>query len=238
MKKILIALILLASAALFIFFGLRIQTVKVEGTQYYSDEEIKQSVFDRELSDNILFFAIYQKLYGINKLPFVEDIEVHYDSLHAVTLHVYDKAMSGCIQYMGQYIYFDKDGVVLQSTEEKKEGIPIVTGIHFGTFTIGEAFHVEDASRFSAIMNLSQLIAHYNIPVDRIHLSDDNITLYSGNIVAMLGKKDLYDDEVSALSSVLETAESEGLKGTIHMESFQPGDKIILKKTEKKEKNK
>ncbi len=227
----------ISAVLLFIFFGLKIDTVKVEGTQAYSDEEIRQAVFTRRFSDNELFFEIYRKIYGINKLPLIEDIEVTYENMHTVLLHVYDKAISGCIRYMGQYVYFDKDGIVLQSTEEKKEGVPVVTGIQFGTFTVGEAFNVKDNSLFAAIMNLSQLIAHYGIEVNRIHVTDGAVALYSGDILVMLGKKEMYDDEMSALSSVLETTKKERLSGTIHMENFREGDKIILKsKMEKKKK--
>lgn len=235
-KKLLIVFAVIIAMVLFIFLGLKIDTVKVEGTKIYSEEEIKQSVFTRKFSDNVLFFSIYRRIFGINKLPFVEDIEVSYENMHTMTLHVYDKAISGCIRYMGQYVYFDKDGIVLQSMKEQREGVPVVTGINFGTFTVGEAFNVKDSSLFATIMNLSQLIAHYDIPVKRIHVAEGDVSLYSGDIVVMLGKKEMYDDEISALSSVLETAEKEGLEGTIHMENFKEGDKIILKSTKKQKK--
>jgi len=235
--KIFVVVGILLVIVLFIFFGLKIDTVKIEGTQAYSEEEIRQAVFTRKFSDNELFFEVYRKIYGINKLPLIEDIEVTYENMHTVTLHVYDKAISGCIRYMGQYVYFDKDGFVLQSTDQKKEGVPVVTGIQFGTFTVGEVFHVRDHGLFAAIMNLSQLISHYGIEVSRIHVTDGAVALYSGDILVMLGKKEMYDDEMSALSSVLETTKKEKLSGTIHMENFKEGDKIILKsKTVKKKK--
>ena len=235
-KKLLIIVAVIAGLTLFVFFGLRITTVKVEGTKIYSEQEIKQSVFARRFSDNALIFSIYRRMYGINKLPFVEDIEVSYEGMHTVKLHVYDKTISGCIRYMGQYVYFDKDGTVLQSMKEKKEDVPVVTGIRFGTFTVGEAFQVKEKSLFKTIMNLSQLIGHYNIPVKRIHVADDRIQLYSGDIRVDLGKKEMYDDEMSALSSVLETARREKLKGTIDMRNFKSGDKIILKTSKSKSK--
>lgn len=237
-KKLAVSLAVIAALVLFLFFGLRIDTVKVEGTQIYSEKEIEQSVFTRKFSDNTLFFFIYNRIFGINKLPFVEDIEVSYDNMHTVTLHVYDKAVSGCIRYMGQYVYFDKDGIVLQSMKEKQKGVPVVTGIRFGTFTVGEAFHVEDVSLFASIMNLSRLISHYKLEVSQLHVSDGSITLYSGDILVILGKKEMYDDELSALSSVLETAKKENLSGTIHMENFKNGDKIILKTPVKVKKKK
>lgn len=229
-NKLLIGVGVLAAICLFIFFGLRIEHVKVEGTEIYSQEEIKQSVFTRKYSDNELIFMIYEKLYGINKLPFVEDIEVTFENRNTVTLRVYDKAISGCIKYMGQYVYFDKDGTVLQSMEEKKDGVPVVTGIKFGTFTVGKVFHVKDDSLFATIMNLSQLITHYDIEVERLHMEEGNVLLYSGGIKVVLGKKSLYDDEMSALSSVLDTAGKKKMKGTIDMQNFRVGDKIALKK--------
>jgi len=240
-NKLLIGVGVLAAICLFIFFGLRIEHVKVEGTEIYSQEEIRQSVFSRKYSDNEFFFMIYEKLYGINKLPFVEDIEVIYENRNTVTLRVYDKAISGCIKYMGQYVYFDKDGTVLQSMEEKKDGVPVVTGIKFGTFTVGKVFRVKDDSLFAMIMNLSQLITHYNIDVERLHVEEGNVLLYSGGIKVILGKKSMYDDEMSALSSVLDTTARKKMKGTIDMQNFRVGDKIALKldsdrKEEKKEK--
>ncbi len=229
-QKLLAVLAVLALAVLFIFAGLRIREVKVEGTQIYSEQEIKDSVFTRKFSDNELFFWIYNKIYGINKLPFVEDIEVSYQGRDKVILHVYDKTISGCIRYMGQYIYFDKDGTVLQSMNEKKENVPVVSGIQFGTFTIGEPFHVEDDSLFSTIMNLSQLISHYDVSIDRIHIDRKHVYLYAGDIKVILGRKEKYDDEISVLSSVLGDYKDKKFSGTIHMENFEPGDKVILER--------
>lgn len=236
--KVLIALGVVGALVLFVFFGMRITTVHVEGTKMYSAEEIEQSVFKRKYADNEFFFWIYQKLYGINELPFVEEIEVSYDSINTITLHVYDKTISGCIEYLGQYVYFDKDGIVLQSMKEKKEDVLVVSGIQFGTFTIGKAFNVKDDTLFKTIMNLSQLISHYSIQVDKIQIEDKVIKILSGDITVMLPRKTMYDTEMSALSDVLETTAKEKLKGTIDMQTFEEGDKIILKSPEKEKKKK
>ena len=55
-NKLLIVVGVLAAICLFIFFGLKIEHVKVEGTEIYSQEEIEQSVFTRKYSDNEFFF--------------------------------------------------------------------------------------------------------------------------------------------------------------------------------------
>lgn len=38
----------------------------------------------------------------------------------------------------GQYIYFDKDGMILETTNEKMDNIPCIEGISFTNFTLNE----------------------------------------------------------------------------------------------------
>lgn len=229
LKRFFIVVGVLIVLVLGLYYGFHIDTIEIEGESVYSDEEIEKSVFSRRFSDNELVFKLYNKLYGVNKLPFIEDIDVKYVNRSSVLLHVYEKKISGCIKYMGQYVYFDKDGIVLQSLSEHKDGVPMVTGIKFGDFSIGEAFSVKDEKLFSKIMNISQLISHYKIDVSRIHSSADGIILYSGKIRVYLGKKDMYDDQLAALSSVLKTTKKKNLKGSIDMSDYNSGDKIVLK---------
>ncbi len=229
LKRFFIVIGVLIVLVLGLYYGFHIDTIEIEGESVYSDEEIEKSVFSRRFSDNELVFKLYNKLYGVNKLPFIEDIDVKYVNRSSVLLHVYEKKISGCIKYMGQYVYFDKDGIVLQSLSEHKDGVPMVTGIKFGDFSIGEAFSVKDEKLFSKIMNISQLISHYKIDVSRIHSSADGIILYSGKIRVYLGKKDMYDDQLAALSSVLKTTKKKNLKGSIDMSDYNSGDKIVLK---------
>lgn len=211
------------------FLTLRIHEVKVEGSEIYSEQEIVQSVMADRYSYHTLYFLLKSKLKGVDCPPFVQEIDVKWRSPGKITLRVYDKSISGCVKYMGQYVYFDKDGIVLQSLPNTIEGVPVVTGIKFGKFTLNKAFDVEDDTLFDTIMNLSQLISHYKVQVDQIRFDGKEVTLYSGKVKVYLGKKDFYDDDMAALSSVLKKTNRKGMSGTINMERFEPGDKIILK---------
>ena len=214
-----------------VFWFLRITDVKVEGGEIYSDQEIISSAMSDKYDYHTLYFLAKSKLGRVSCLPFVQEIDVEWKSPAAIVLHVYDKTISGCVKYMGQYIYFDKDGVVLQSLAEPMNGVPVVTGIKFGKFTLNEAFEVKDSSLFETIMNLSRLIRHYKVQVDQIKFDGKNVTLYSGKVEVYLGQKEFYDDDMAALASVLKKTNKKGLAGTIDMENFNSGDRIILKTT-------
>ncbi len=214
-----------------VFWFLRITDVKVEGGEIYSDQEIISSSMSDRYDYHTLYFLAKSKLGRVSCLPFVQEIDVEWKSPSAIVLHVYDKTISGCVKYMGQYIYFDKDGMVLQSLAEPMDGVPVVTGIKFGKFTLNEAFEVKDDSLFETIMNLSRLIKHYKVQVDQIKFDGKNVTLYSGKVEVYLGQKEFYDDDMAALASVLKKTNKKGLSGTINMENFNSGDRIILKTT-------
>lgn len=214
-----------------VFWFLRITDVTVEGGEIYSEQEIISSAMSDKYDYHTLYFLAKSKLGRVSCLPFVQEIDVEWKSPAAIVLHVYDKTISGCVKYMGQYIYFDKDGVVLQSLAEPMDGVPVVTGIKFGKFTLNEAFEVKDSSLFETIMNLSRLIKHYKVQVDQIKFDGKNVTLYSGKVEVYLGQKEFYDDDMAALASVLKKTNKKGLAGTIDMENFNSGDRIILKTT-------
>ena len=90
-----------------VYFIFHIDNVTVEGTEYYSDSEIKNLVFQKKLPGNEVVLWFYEKTVGLGSLPFIETIEVEYHGPRSVTLHVYDKTISGCIKYLGQYVYFE-----------------------------------------------------------------------------------------------------------------------------------
>lgn len=239
LKRMFIGMLSAAGAVLLCYFIFHLDTVKVEGTEYYTDEEILSTVFARDFSDNEIVFFLYEKIFGIDTLPFVEEIEVEYHNPRSITLHVYDKKISGCINYLGQYVYFDKDGIVLQTIPEQIEGIPVVTGINFGNFTVGQPFQVADNSVFESIMNVSQQISHYSMPVDEIKVSDGAIRLVIASLTVELGKQERYDDALADLAGVIEKAQEEKieLKGTINLENYQAGSRIVMQPPEKKKSN-
>ena len=67
---------------------------------------------------------------------------------------------------------------------------------------------MEDDSLLSQILNLANLFKHYNVNWDKVIFDSKNEAyLYADEIQVSLGKKENYDEEISALSSVLAKVE-------------------------------
>ena len=82
-------------------------------------------------------------------------------------------------------------------------------------------------------MNLANLFQHYKVKWDKVQFDEkNNAVLTIGKIQVLLGKKDNYDEEISALSSVLENnSAKENQEGTFDLRNYKVGGDIILKRT-------
>lgn len=235
-KKIVMAGILLL--LILIIAGIcllgRIRQVSVVGCDFYTEEEIKEKVMHDVVTKNTLgLYATYAMGKGI-ELPFVGKINVKITGIDSVEIVVYEKTIVACFKYMGEYLYFDKDGVVVESSTEKKAGIPLIEGVSFLKMNLYEKMEVEDDEIFEVILGISQLLDKYQIETDKVVFDRKRaVTLHSGKIRVKLGKKDMYDEQIAELSKLLPKAKKKKLKGVLNMENFEEGqEKIIFQKDE------
>lgn len=237
-KKIWILVILLIFFLTFlgIFFGAKIKNVHVVGCEYYTEEQIENKVLHSGVTENT--FGLYFT-YAFNRgveIPFVEKISVEVTGVHSVDIIISEKAMIGCIHYMSEYIYFDKDGVVVESNTEQLEGIPVIEGVNFTKMNLHEKLEVKESDEdiFERIVGVSQLLSKYEIDTDKVVFdSKKRVTLYVGDIRVSLGKRDMYDEQIAELSKLLPKAIKKKLKGELDMENFQEGQERSIFKMDK-----
>ena len=231
-KKYMKWMIPLAVMAVIVFciFLFRVKKVSIEGNTYYSQQQMVNMFQTNILEKNVLGFWLLDKLSMTPRLDFVREYEVSYPNLNEIHIKLYEKTIVAGIAYSNQYIYFDKDGMVLQSGNQPVEGIPLFESDSMTTFTLYKKIQMENEDRLGQIINLANLFQHYEIKWDRVQFGENNEAyLYSGDIRVNLGKKDNYDEQISALASILEQMQKEGKKGTIDMSSYEVKGTVILK---------
>ena len=222
---------------LFCLFFFRVEKVSIEGNTYYSQEEMADMFQKNVLEKNLLGFWLLDRLSLTPNLPFVREYEVSYPSPNEVHIKLYEKTIVAGISYSGQYIYFEKDGMVLKSMEEPLEGIPLFETKSLTTFSLYATVEMENENQLRQIMNLSQLFQHYGITWDKVEFTEkDEAVLYSGDIKVTLGKSDNYDERISALSSILEQLLKEKKKGVLDMSNYKVKGTVILEQPEEKKK--
>jgi len=223
-KKLLVAVILVAGISgvlLFLWKKYTIANVYVEGNVHYSEEEIKEMVMDSSLSGNSLYLSLKYKNKGVENIPFVDVMDVTILAPDTVKITVYEKALAGYIKYLDTYMYFDKDGCVVESSNIRTVGVPLITGLKFEHVVLGELLPVEDREIFGRILNLTKLLNKYELIADKIHFhSQGEVTLYFGTVKVALGKEQSHlEDRIMRLPKYLPVVE--GKKGTLQMEKYE-----------------
>ncbi|ROR30744.1 cell division protein FtsQ [Mobilisporobacter senegalensis] len=218
-KKFLILFIILLIAILILYFGFRITKVNVIGCDYYTEEQIKNKLIVNEFDKNSLFLFLKHKYFDKTEIPFIQKIDIELVNQNTVDINVYEKTMIGCIEYMGQILYFDKDGIIVESSKRKIDYVPYIVGLKYDKLVLNEKIETPNDKLLVTILNITQLIRKYQLPIDKISFSPNNeVTLISSDIRVLLGKHDLYDEQMANLKNILQ--KSGNLKGVLDMSNF------------------
>lgn len=214
-----ILLILTGCAGVLAIQRIDTQNIIIEGNQKYTNDEMINFIFESDWDRNP-FVLYYKTKYGKQKtIPFVDEYEVEIVSLKNVKITVYEKKIIGYVSYTGANMYFDKDGTVVESSNELLEGIPKITGLTFESIVLYEKLPVEDDEVFELILDTTQTLQKYNIAVDKIYISDGKeVTLYMGEIEVLLGKNEDMNDKIRSLNDMLPNLE--GLSGTLDLRVY------------------
>ena len=152
----------------------------------------------------------------------MEDYRIVFHSPLDVEVIIYEKSIVGYVSYMSSYMYFDRDGIIVESSGEKLEGVPWITGLDFGQIVLYKPLPVEDRDIFQEILNLTQQLSLYEIPVDRISYdSQGQATLYIRQMEVTLGDNRDIDGKISTLNDILtDQPQLMDMEGVLELENY------------------
>ena len=203
-----------------------VKTITVEGNVHYTNDEIVDMVIKNRLDQNSLYLSLKYRKKGIEGIPFIEKMKVSILSPDAIKITVYEKAVAGYIEYLGKYMYFDKDGIIVETSDKKTAGIPQITGLKFDYVVLHESLPIENTEIFQSILDITQLLEKYEISAEKIYFDkNEQMTLYFENIRVRLGDISNIDDKITRLKAIL--PELKGQKGILRMENYEEGMKNI-----------
>ena len=222
-----VAALIAACAA--VYFGFRTDKITYVGNSHYSNEEMTNRIFGNDTPNTVLY-----TLFGNKKktIPFIQKYDVEIQWPRGMYITVYEKAVIGYIRYMGCNMYFDKDGIVVESSTETFEKVPEIIGLKFNSIVLDSKLEVGDDEVFRHILDLTQSFDKYNLDVSKVYFdSSDNVILYIDEVKVYLGKSDDYTDKLFELKQ-METKFA-GLKGSLYMQDYtKDSSSIIFKKDE------
>lgn len=213
---VILAIVLLIGILL---FATQIKEIEVTGNQHYTEEQIIDLIFDETWSKNSAYCYYENKFQEPKSIPFIEEYKVEFQSPTKVRVVVFEKSVVGYVSYMSSYMYFDKDGIIVESSVEQLPGIPWITGMEFGHIVLHQPLPVANQSIFNQILNLTQVLSVNGVRVDKINYNSFlEAELTIGDIIVELGNDDNLNGKVTELSDIL--PELTGLSGTLYLDSY------------------
>lgn len=227
MKKysgLIIALIVCIALAVagYYLYSLRITEFAFSGnTLRYSDEELESLIFTSDIEYNPVYAMFVDK--QDKEIPFIAKYEVDIEWPNKANVTVYGKDIIGYVYYKDFYIYFDKDGIVVELSKELLDGVILMEGLDFGQMVLHQKLPTKKEESFSLILSLGKMIKKNEIDADKVVFDSElNMTLYVDNIEIVLGKDEFLDEKMTKVRVLLPSLME--YSGVLNLENYREGN--------------
>lgn len=223
------ALVLIIAAGAGSYFVFRVDNIEYLGGKHYEPEELNRIIFGTD-RPNAFYYKLFKK--DDKEITFVEKYDVDVVWPNKMTVTVYEKSIIGYISYMGCNMYFDREGIVVESTSQQYEGVPEISGLKFTSIVLNSKLETGNDEVFGRILEMTQAFDKYQLDIDRIYFNSAyEVTLNMGEVRILLGSSADSTDKLFALKQM--SSKLKGMKGTLDMRDYDGNDSSIIFKKEK-----
>lgn len=182
-------------------------------TQILADLNLNKTV-------NIIAFNKHSAKNKLKKNPYIESVEIKKVFPSKLNIQIKERKICGYIPYLNSFLYIDDEGRVIDVQSVYTKKLPLLVGLQFNSFTLGEKLETENEIAFNTLVHLSGIMTKYDVLEDvvKVDVSDsDNMRLFVNNIDVRLGPfKDL-DWKISRLKEIIKTIPPED-KGFLYID--------------------
>lgn len=239
LRKVLITSLIVGIPVILFLFSFGIKKIEISGSNRYTQQQMKKMILQSRFDYNSVYLYLKYRYITKPDIPFVEKLDVEITGKHKVTVYVYEKMVTGGVEFMGEYLYFDKDGMIVESSPKKIEDVPVIYGLRFNEIVLHRKLKVLNSTEqgnklFHVILNLTQLIKKYDLDVDTISFGSNNqVTLKCGDIKVLLGSKSNYDEALADLNNILAKAKNTALC-ELDMRDYTKNTDFVIGKSKSK----
>ena len=178
-----------------------VKNVKVEGNELYDENLIINTVLNDEYSWNSLYVFLKYTFSDTQQLPFIDTMEITMEDPQTLHIRVYEKGLLGYlyIPAIGQNAYFDKDGIVVETSSRVIENVPRMEGLDCSTVVLYEKLPI-DNRLLKQLLTLTQTLKRAELEPDAIVYGVKNApVLKYDNVSVEILSMGMSDDYVGAI---------------------------------------
>ncbi len=205
---------------------LRIKVISIEGSEYYTDEQIMAKA---GISTGMHLMQLNKKrsIKQVSALPYVDLVEINTLFPNTLQVAITQRKPIGYVPFSGTYLSIDKTGQVIDQTQSQEvHNLPIIEGLKFDKFVLGEKLEVENEDIIIGIIEMSTLIEKYKLLDREIKIdvgNPDTIHLYINSLDVIIGEINNLDKKIQWLCEILEQYQM----GVLDLSNIDKGQAIM-----------
>lgn len=209
------------------FLGFRVTGVQVEGNSFYTDDQIKNMVLNVPIARNSILAGFIDTEKSTKDETMIDSIKISRVNRNTLRLQVKEKQMIGYIEFQGQCVNFDRQGIVQIITEDPLENVPMIEGIDVKEAVPGERLTGINTTKLNTILSVGKMLEKMEEKPDRLAFNDLNqLVMYYGTIEVRLGNDENMDEKINRLVGIL--PELEGMSGILHLENTTEDSESVV----------
>ena len=219
--------------AVIIFFSYyKVDSVEIRGTSHYTDEEVKNMVLRGPMASNSVLAPLIYSTTNTDDIAYVDAFKVTQLNRNTICISVKEKKAVGCIRYLDSYIYFDRNGIFVEGSQNRDETVPYFDGIQVNSIVMDEKLDIRGDTVLNTAVALSTIFQKNDMIPDHIQFdSSYSISLIYGDVTVQLGKD--VEEKMNRVIAIL--PQIQGKKGILHMESVATDSNTFEEEQEQEE---
>lgn len=227
-KYLIGALLVVVAGALFLFSPVfAIKEIRLENSEQFTASELAESI-GLSTGDNLFFFRRSKAEKTLEQNPYIKEADLIMELPDTMVISLTERKVRAYVPYMGSYLYIDEEGRILDIQKTYTQGLPIVNGLQFSEFQLGEVLEVDNPDALHVMLQISQILQKYDMTemVVELNVSNPNdIYAQVNRVTVHLGTLDNMDQKILNLEKVMQTIPEED-RGTLDLSD--PNKRIIF----------
>ena len=184
-------------------------------------------------NSNLLLFSTNAARRRLMQNLNIEEVIIVRDFPGRLYVTIRERRLAGYIENMqDQFLFIDESGRVIEIRNERSDNLPVVKGLRFTGFVLGEHLDVPDQRAFSTIVRYAQMLSMYGLThrVTYIDVSDVfNIRILIGSLEINVGDISYAEEKVRTIQAILqEMPGGEPMPGFIDLREIRRDNVFII----------
>lgn len=184
-----------------------IQEIVIIGNDKYDKTEILSKIEVWE-GDNLIFVNTRDKKEILNDDSYVANVRIKKKFPSTLEISLEERKLRAYVPYMGDYLYIDEEGRVLETRSAYYESLPEVYGLKFSYFRVGEILPSENTEGLEIVLQLSQMMQKYDLLGMTLKIDVSNLAVIQvtvNQVKVTLGTTENIDQKVRTMAEVMKT---------------------------------